>query len=207
MDDAARPAGGSSRCPTGFGCSESSTRLLLWTNLGISLLVLVSAAYFGAVAEAGACGDARRRADRQRDARHRGADRRRRARALDGAPARAARPPRLLPRDRPERAAVPRLVGVRAHRSSRRRRARCATALFGFHPVWVWKLVFGGLALAMALLGPIGFVRQVRAQGRDLGRARLRRLPRLVDPRARPPAPTLGHGRRTAARSGSASTS
>ena len=31
--------------------------------------------------------------------------------------------------------------------------------LFGFHAIWVWKLVFGAVALAMALLGPIGFVR------------------------------------------------
>ena len=47
------------------------------------------------------------------------ADRRRRARAGDGAPARAARAARLLPRDRAQRAAVPRLVDLRAHRSSR----------------------------------------------------------------------------------------
>ena len=34
---------------------------LLWTNLGISLLVLVSAAYFGLSLQAGAARDARRR--------------------------------------------------------------------------------------------------------------------------------------------------
>src|SRR5438105_13520645 len=34
-----------------------------------------------------------------------------------------------------------------------------AVRVFGFHAVWLWKLVFGALALAMALLGPIGFLR------------------------------------------------
>jgi putative hydroxymethylpyrimidine transporter CytX len=32
--------------------------------------------------------------------------------------------------------------------------------LFGFKAIWVWKLVFGGVALLLALLGPIGFVRR-----------------------------------------------
>jgi NCS1 family nucleobase:cation symporter-1 len=32
--------------------------------------------------------------------------------------------------------------------------------LFGFKAVWVWKLAFGGLAALLALLGPIGFVRR-----------------------------------------------
>jgi len=32
--------------------------------------------------------------------------------------------------------------------------------LFGFHAVWVWKLVFGTVAAVLALLGQIGFVRQ-----------------------------------------------
>jgi NCS1 family nucleobase:cation symporter-1 len=32
--------------------------------------------------------------------------------------------------------------------------------LFGFEAVWLWKLVFGGLAALLALLGPIGFVRR-----------------------------------------------
>jgi nucleobase:cation symporter-1, NCS1 family len=31
---------------------------------------------------------------------------------------------------------------------------------FGFDEAWVWKLVFGGLATVLALLGPIGFVRR-----------------------------------------------
>ena len=32
--------------------------------------------------------------------------------------------------------------------------------VFGFHATWVWKLVFGAVALWLALLGPIGFVRR-----------------------------------------------
>jgi nucleobase:cation symporter-1, NCS1 family len=32
--------------------------------------------------------------------------------------------------------------------------------LFGFEAVWLWKLVFGGVAAFLALLGPIGFVRR-----------------------------------------------
>ena len=31
---------------------------------------------------------------------------------------------------------------------------------FGFHATWVWKLIFGVLATVLALLGPVGFVRQ-----------------------------------------------
>jgi nucleobase:cation symporter-1, NCS1 family len=32
--------------------------------------------------------------------------------------------------------------------------------LLGFEAIWAWKLLFGGLAAALALLGPIGFVRR-----------------------------------------------
>src|SRR5207244_7275093 len=32
--------------------------------------------------------------------------------------------------------------------------------LLGFRAVWFWKLLFGGLAAVLALLGPIGFVRR-----------------------------------------------
>lgn len=32
--------------------------------------------------------------------------------------------------------------------------------LFGFKGVWIWKLVFGAVAAALALLGPVGFVRR-----------------------------------------------
>jgi nucleobase:cation symporter-1, NCS1 family len=32
--------------------------------------------------------------------------------------------------------------------------------LFGFEAVWLWKLIFGAVAAALALLGPVGFVRR-----------------------------------------------
>ena len=32
--------------------------------------------------------------------------------------------------------------------------------IFGFEATWAWKLVFGGAAAALALMGPIGFVRR-----------------------------------------------
>src|SRR6266571_7277447 len=32
--------------------------------------------------------------------------------------------------------------------------------LFGFKAIWAWKLLFGGVATLLALLGPIGFVRR-----------------------------------------------
>src|SRR5438105_9905517 len=32
--------------------------------------------------------------------------------------------------------------------------------LFGFKLIWAWKLVFGGVAALLALMGPIGFVRR-----------------------------------------------
>ena len=82
---------------------------LLWTNLGISLLVLVAASYFALSLKQALLATLVGGADREHDARARRDDRRRRARAVDGAPAGAARAARLLPRDRAERAPVPRL--------------------------------------------------------------------------------------------------
>ncbi|HYX89787.1 MAG TPA: cytosine permease [Gaiellaceae bacterium] len=35
-----------------------------------------------------------------------------------------------------------------------------ADKLFGFQAIWLWKLVFGSVATLLALLGPIGFVRR-----------------------------------------------
>jgi nucleobase:cation symporter-1, NCS1 family len=32
--------------------------------------------------------------------------------------------------------------------------------VFGFEGLWLWKLAFGGVAIALALLGPVGFVRR-----------------------------------------------
>ena len=38
--------------------------------------------------------------------------------------------------------------------------AALSDELFGFRATWLWTIVFGGVALALALLGPIGFVRR-----------------------------------------------
>src|SRR6266508_1005789 len=130
---------------------------LLWTNLGISILVLVSAAYLElslkqallATLVGGLIGNAMLATA-----------------ALIGADAR-----------------VPTMVLQRAPLGQRGSYlatglnvlqclgwatfeliiiATAANALagkaFGFHAIWLWKLIFGALAAAMALLGPIGFV-------------------------------------------------
>jgi nucleobase:cation symporter-1, NCS1 family len=38
--------------------------------------------------------------------------------------------------------------------------AALSDRVFGFEAAWAWKIVFGGVATALALLGPIGFVRR-----------------------------------------------
>jgi putative hydroxymethylpyrimidine transporter CytX len=38
--------------------------------------------------------------------------------------------------------------------------AALSDELFGFQATWLWTLVFGGVALVLALMGPIGFVRK-----------------------------------------------
>jgi putative hydroxymethylpyrimidine transporter CytX len=132
---------------------------LLWTNLGISLLVLVLPAYFdlslrdalAATLLGGVIGNAMLAVA-----------------ALIGADAR-----------------VPTMVLQRAPLG--RRGSYLATALnilqclgwaifeliviataagllcdklLGFKGIWIWKLVFGGVAALLALLGPVGFVRR-----------------------------------------------
>src|SRR5256885_2670997 len=132
---------------------------LLWTNLGISLLVLVAAAYFAlslqqailATVVGGLIGNTMLGVA-----------------ALIGADAR-----------------VPTMVLQRAPLG--RRGSYLATSLnvvqclgwsvfeliiiataasaladraFGFEALWFWKLLFGGIATTLALLGPIGFVRR-----------------------------------------------
>src|SRR2546423_19805 len=132
---------------------------LLWTNLGISLLVLVLPAYFDlslkqavlATVVAGVTGNARLAVA-----------------ALIGADGR-----------------VPTMVLQRAPLGQRGSYLatvlnvmQClgwaifeliviATAagllcdkLFGFKAIWLWKVAFGGVAAILALLGPIGFVRR-----------------------------------------------
>ena len=132
---------------------------LLWTNLGISLLVLVAASYFGlslkqAVAATilgGLIGNAMLATA-----------------AMIGADARV--PTMVLQR-------AP--LGQRgSYLATGLNVAQClgwaifeliiiATAasalsdrVFGFREPWLWKLLFGGIATAMALLGPVGFVRR-----------------------------------------------
>ena len=155
-----RRTGGSSPFPSGCACSGLDTALL-WGNLGVSLLVLVGGGVPrpGAVAAAGARRDRRRRPDRQPDARRRRDDRRRRARSRDGADARAARAARLVPPDRAQRRAVPRLGDLRAdhHRDGRGGALGRALRLRGAGP---WTLVFGAVAAVLALLGPVGVVRR-----------------------------------------------
>ena len=61
--------------------------------------------------------------------------------------------------------------------------AALSDELLGFRAQWLWTLVFGGIALALALLGPDRLRPQVRAQGRGLGGARLAPLPDVVGAR------------------------
>jgi NCS1 family nucleobase:cation symporter-1 len=132
---------------------------LLWTNLGISLLVLVAASYFGlslkqallATLLGGLIGNAML--------------------ALAGAIGAEARVPTMVLQRAP--------LGQRgSYLATGLNVLQClgwsifelliiATAaaalsdrVFGFRALWLWKLVFGVLALALALLGPIGFVRR-----------------------------------------------
>jgi nucleobase:cation symporter-1, NCS1 family len=133
--------------------------LLLWTNLGISLLVLVSAAYFdlslktalAATLVGGLIGNGMLAVA-----------------ALIGADARV--PTMVLQRAPLGRRGSYLATGLNVLQClgwSIFELVVIATAanalavrVFGFHAVWLWKLVFGAVALAMALLGPIGFVRR-----------------------------------------------
>ena len=68
--------------------------------------------------------------------------------------------------------------------------------LFGFEATWAWKLLFGGLAAALALLGPIGFVRRFVRKFAIWAVAALGRLPGVVDRRRREPRqPLVAPGR------------
>ena len=132
---------------------------LLWTNLGISLLVLVSAAYFGlslreavAATVVGALiGNAMLAV-----AGYIGADARVPTMVLQRAPlgqrgsylATGLNVLQCLGWSVFEIT----IIAVAAGALSQR--------IFGVHLVWMWKLVFGSVGLALALLGPIGFVRR-----------------------------------------------
>jgi len=139
-----------------FGVFDS---FLLWLNLGISLLVLVAAAYFGlslkqAVAATilgGLIGNAMLGVA-----------------ALIGADARV---PTMALQRAPlgQRGSwlatglnVMQCLGWSVFEITVIAVAASALAgrVFGFHVVWIWKVVFGGVGLALALMGPIGFVRR-----------------------------------------------
>jgi nucleobase:cation symporter-1, NCS1 family len=132
---------------------------LLWGNLGISLLVLVAASYFGlslkqavlATVVGGLIGNAML--------------------GLAGMIGAQARVPTMVLQRAP--------LGQRgSYLATGLNVLQClgwaifeliiiATAaaalsnkVFGFEAAWAWKLVFGAVALALALLGPIGFVRR-----------------------------------------------
>jgi putative hydroxymethylpyrimidine transporter CytX len=132
---------------------------LLWTNLGISLLVLVAASYFGlslrqallATVVGGVLGNAM-----LGTAAWIGADARVPSMALQRAPlgqrgsyiATTLNVLQCLGWSVFEITIIAFAAGALSQR------------LFGVHLVWMWKLVFGALGLVLALLGPIGFVRK-----------------------------------------------
>jgi putative hydroxymethylpyrimidine transporter CytX len=132
---------------------------LLWTNLGISLLVLVAASYFGlslrqavlATVVGGLIGNGML--------------------ALAAAIGADARVPTMVLQRAPlgRRGsylatglnvlqcfgwAVFELIVIATAA------AALADRVFGFEALWAWKLAFGTLAAGLALLGPIGFVRR-----------------------------------------------
>jgi putative hydroxymethylpyrimidine transporter CytX len=132
---------------------------LLWTNLGISLLVLVAAAYFelslkyallatvlGALIGNAMLGTA----------------------ALIGADARV--PTMVLQRAPLGRRGSYLATGLNVVQCLgwsvfeliiiATAAAALSDRVFDFRALWLWKLVFGALATVLALLGPIGFVRR-----------------------------------------------
>jgi NCS1 family nucleobase:cation symporter-1 len=132
---------------------------LLWTNLGISLLVLVSAAYFGlslkqallATLVGALLGNAMLGV-----AAFIGADARVPSMVLQRAPlgrrgsyiATALNVLQCLGWSVFEITIIAIAAGALCDR------------LFGIELVWMWKLIFGALGLMLALMGPVGFVRR-----------------------------------------------
>ena len=132
---------------------------LLWTNLGVSLLVLVAASYFGlslrqallATVVGGVLGNAMLGV-----AAFIGADARVPSMALQRAPlgqrgsylATGLNVLQCLGWSVFEITIIAFAAGALSQR------------LFGVHLVWMWKLCFGALGLVLALLGPVGFVRR-----------------------------------------------
>ena len=133
--------------------------LLLWTNLGISLLVLVAAAYLGlslrqallATLVGGLIGNTMLGV-----AAYIGAEARVPTMVLQRAP--LGQRGSFLPTGLNVLQCLGwsvfeiTIIAVAADALMQR--------VFGIHLVWLWKLCFGGLGLVLALLGPIGFVRR-----------------------------------------------
>ena len=133
--------------------------LLLWTNLGISLLVLVAASYLGlslrqallATVVGGLLGNAMLGV-----AAYIGADARVPSMALQRAPlgqrgsylATGLNVLQCLGWSVFEITVIAFAAGALSER------------LVGVHLVWAWKLCFGALGAVLALLGPVGFVRR-----------------------------------------------
>jgi putative hydroxymethylpyrimidine transporter CytX len=133
--------------------------LLLWTNLGVSLLVLVAASYLGlslkqallATVVGGVLGNTMLGV-----AALIGADARVPSMALQRAPlgqrgsylATGLNVLQCLGWSVFEITVIAIAAGALSDR------------VFGVHLVWMWKLVFGALGLVLALLGPIGFIRR-----------------------------------------------
>ena len=70
--------------------------------------------------------------------------------------------------------------------------AALSDELFGFRAQWLWTLVFGAVALALALLGPIGFVRRFVRKVAVWAVPARARLPDLVGDRRRGSRRALG---------------
>jgi nucleobase:cation symporter-1, NCS1 family len=133
---------------------------LLWSNLGVSLLVLVAGTYlvpalslpeaFVAIALGGLIGNAMLGA-----AAMIGADARVPAMVLMRVPLgqRGSWLPTVLNAAQCVGWAIFELLIIATAV------AALSDELFGFRAQWLWTLVFGAVALALALLGPIGFVR------------------------------------------------
>jgi NCS1 family nucleobase:cation symporter-1 len=157
--DEKTPAWGIEPVPDRFRVLGLVDTFLLWTNLGISLLVLVAASYFGlslkqaiaATIVGGLIGNTMLAL-----AGLIGADARVPSMALQRAPLgqRGSYVATALNSLQCLGWAVFELIVI----------ATAAAALsdrvFGFELAWLWKLVFGAVALGLALLGPIGFVRR-----------------------------------------------
>lgn len=153
------PSWGVERVPRRLRVLGVFDSFLLWTSFGISILVLVSAAYLGlslpqallATVVGGLIGNAMLGL-----AGMIGADARVPGMVLQRAPLgrRGSYIPTALNILQCLGWAVFELIIIATAASALSDRA------FGFRALWLWKLVFGALATGMALLGPITFVRR-----------------------------------------------